>query len=97
MAENQEHLAQLQRTIAELEQHEVGDVVSYPPKRTVEDLIALKPYVTVYGEDFLAAVALIADRRQRLPRVNERFRRDGPGAAGPHRRSRTSWWPWGRP
>jgi len=73
VAENQEHLAQLHRTIVELERHEVGDVVSYPPKRTVEDLIALKPYVTVYGEDFLAAVALIADRRERLPRVNERF------------------------
>jgi signal transduction histidine kinase len=70
---NQEHLAQLHRTIAQLEQHEVGEVVSYPPKRTVEDLIALKPYVTVYGEDFLGAVALIAERRQRQPRVNERF------------------------
>jgi signal transduction histidine kinase len=70
---NQEHLAQLHRTIAELERHEVGDVVSYPPKRTVENLIALKPYVTVYGEDFLAAVALMGERRQRLPRVNDAF------------------------
>ena len=73
VALHQEHLAQLHRTIAQLERHEVGEEVSYPPKRTVEDLIALKPYVTVYGEDFLAAVALIAERRQRQPAVNERF------------------------
>jgi signal transduction histidine kinase/CHASE3 domain sensor protein len=71
--QNREHLARLHRTIAELERHEVGETVSYPAKRTVDDLVALKPYVTVYAEDFLSAVALIAQRRQTRPPVEAGF------------------------
>jgi signal transduction histidine kinase len=62
VAENRRHVGRLNRLIAELERHQATGGPGYPPRRAGEDLVALKPYVNVYAEDFEQAVALMTAR-----------------------------------
>jgi signal transduction histidine kinase len=63
VAENRRHLARLNQLIAELERHQAAGSAGYPTRRAGEDLVALKPYVNVYAEDFEHAVALMTAGR----------------------------------
>ena len=74
VAENRAHLRRLHQTIAELERHEVGEKVTYPPKQTVEDLVALEPYVNVYAQDFQTAVSLMGEQNALEPLLEQRYR-----------------------
>jgi signal transduction histidine kinase len=74
VAENRRHLARLREAMSELARLEEAGAVRYPPKRTVEDLIALEPYVNVYGEDFEAVVDLVRLEASRTPAVQASFR-----------------------
>jgi signal transduction histidine kinase len=62
VALNQLHVARLRERISDLERHDGTAGVSYPPKRTTENVVALRPYVDVYAEDFRAVVELINRR-----------------------------------
>ena len=59
---HQLHLARLRERISELERHDGVAGVTYPPNRTTENVVALRPYVNVYAEDFRAVVELISQR-----------------------------------
>jgi signal transduction histidine kinase len=74
VAENRRHLGRLREALSDLGRQEEAGTVTYPPKRTVEDIIALKPYIDVYAEDFEAAVELIKLQSARSPAVQEAFR-----------------------
>ena len=62
-AANQTHIARIRELIAELEARaskaEAAGILLESGQRISDDLVALKPYVNVYAEDFQAAVALI--------------------------------------
>ena len=65
---NQRHVNRLREILAELETlggapRTSGDTHA----RIMEDLVALRPYINVYAEDFLAAVELIGQARARPP------------------------------
>jgi signal transduction histidine kinase len=66
------HAANMARLIAELE-HQPGTGLHGPDRRMREDLVALKPYVNVYAEDFQAAVALMGERTEREPALAPAF------------------------
>jgi signal transduction histidine kinase len=72
--QNRRHVARLREAIADLKRLEEAGTVVYPPKRTVENLVALEPYVNVYAEDFEAAVALARELGTRAPKMEARFR-----------------------
>ena len=62
-AANQTHIARIRELIAEMEARaskaEAAGILLESGQRISDDLVALKPYVNVYAEDFQAAVALI--------------------------------------
>ena len=74
VTENRQHLDRLRDALGDLARQEEPGVVTYPPKRTVEDLIALQPYIDVYAEDFAAAVELVKQQSTRSPAVQQTFR-----------------------
>jgi signal transduction histidine kinase/CHASE3 domain sensor protein len=74
VTENRQHLGRLREALGDLARQEEAGVVTYPPKRTVEDLIALQPYIDVYAEDFSAAVELVKQQSTRSPAVQQTFR-----------------------
>ena len=68
------HVGRLRERIAGLERHDRAGGATYPPKRTTENVQAVKPYVNVYAEDFRAAVALIGQRTRRDEDLEGDFR-----------------------
>ena len=56
---NQTHVGRLQQILAELETLGGARPGGATHIRIMEDLVALRPYINVYSEDFLAAVELI--------------------------------------
>jgi methyl-accepting chemotaxis protein len=74
VAENHHHLGRLREALADLGHLEQAGVVTYPPKRTVENIIALEPYINVYAEDFEAAVELVKQQAQLSPPLEQSFR-----------------------
>ena len=74
VAENHHHLGRLREALADLTRQEEAGAVSYPPKRTVENIIALEPYINVYGEDFDAAVELVKQQSRLSPPLEQSFR-----------------------
>jgi signal transduction histidine kinase len=73
VTENQRHLARLREALGDLARQEETGTITYPPKRTVEDIVALEPYINVYAEDFHAAVELIKVLSFRSPALQETF------------------------
>jgi len=74
VAENHHHLGRLREALADLTRQEQAGVVTYPPKRTVENIIALEPYINVYAEDFEAAVELVKQQARLSPPLEQSFR-----------------------
>jgi signal transduction histidine kinase len=74
VAENQRHLVRLREALSDLGHQEEAGTVTYPPRRTVEDIIALEPYINVYAEDFQAAVELVKLQAGRSPALEQSFR-----------------------
>jgi PAS domain S-box-containing protein len=71
VAVNKERVARIQRIITDLES--ASRQGGAEGRRIGEDLVALKPYVAVYAEDFLAAVDTIARSGARSPAMESRF------------------------
>jgi PAS domain S-box-containing protein len=59
---NQECIARVRDFADQLEGAERAGGLAGGENRTLEDLVALRPYVNVYSDEFLAAVALIGQR-----------------------------------
>jgi two-component system cell cycle sensor histidine kinase/response regulator CckA len=59
---NQERVARIRDVSDQLEAAERAGTMTEGDSRTLEDLVALRPYVNVYAEDFRAAVGLIGQR-----------------------------------
>jgi PAS domain S-box-containing protein len=60
---HQRHLARIRQLIAELEVLGGGPLGDETQTRIMEDLVALRPYLDVYDEDFRAVVGLIGKQR----------------------------------
>src|SRR4051812_28070742 len=63
VTEHQSHLARIRQLIAELEAMGAGPAGDATEIRIQEDLVALRPYLDVYDEDFRGVVALICRRK----------------------------------
>ena len=74
---NQQHVAQLRATASELQAEGQARGLTDRDSRAMEDLVALRPYVNVYAEDFQSAVALIGEQASRDARGEGRRRADG--------------------
>jgi len=74
VSENQRHLVRLRDALSDLAHQEEAGTVTFPPKRTVEDIVALEPYINVYAEDFQAAVELVKLQAKRSPALEQSFR-----------------------
>jgi len=74
VSENRRHLTRLREALADLARQEEAGTVTYPPKRTVENIIALQPYIDVYADDFAAAVDLVKLQSTRSPALQQTFR-----------------------
>jgi signal transduction histidine kinase len=74
VARSGKHVARIRELIGELERTTAGAPFVDPEQRITDDLVALKPYVNVYAEDFAGAVELIAARSAQDPALDEAFR-----------------------